>query len=90
MNMNGKENPKMIKVGQVINILRTDMKTDQKYSSILGNVHTLSLLLCILDNAMHMLHGMLCSSLYQTLGMKSPIHYPNLPFQFCGYSVWSQ
>jgi hypothetical protein len=41
MNMNGKENPKMIKVEQVINILGIDMKTDQNYSSILGNVHTL-------------------------------------------------
>ena len=30
----------MINVEQVINILRTDMKTDQKYSSVLGNVHT--------------------------------------------------
>jgi hypothetical protein len=41
----------MINVEQVINILRTDMKTDQKYSSVLGNVHTLyKFLLCILDN----------------------------------------
>ena len=40
MNINGKENTKMINVEQVINILRTDMKTDQKYSSVLGNVHT--------------------------------------------------
>ena len=40
----------MINVEQVINILRTDMKTDQKYSSVLGNIHTLyKFLLCILD-----------------------------------------
>ena len=52
MDVNGKENPKMINVEQIIHILRTDMKTDQKYSSVLGNVHTLyKLLLCILDNA---------------------------------------
>jgi hypothetical protein len=42
----------MINVKQVINILQTDMKTDKKYSSILGNVHTLyRFLLFILDNA---------------------------------------
>ena len=41
----------MINVEQVINILRTDMKTDQKYSSVLGNVHTLyKFLLCIMGN----------------------------------------
>ena len=52
MNINGKENTKMINVEQVINILRTDMKTDQNYRSVLGNIHTLyKFLLCILDNA---------------------------------------
>ena len=54
MNINGKENTKMINVEQVINILRTAMKTDQKYSSVLGHIHTLyKFLLCrpILDNA---------------------------------------
>jgi hypothetical protein len=52
MNINSKENPKIISVEQIINILQTDMKMDQKYSSVLGNVHTLyKFLLCILDNA---------------------------------------
>ena len=88
MNINGKENTKMINVEQVINILRTAMKTDQKYSSVLGNIHTFyKFLLCrpILDNATCSWHVM-----YLTFILIHFKHYPYLPFQFCGYSVWSQ